>query len=100
MEYQILYAFLADVGYTEGYSEPYVGPCHLLNLDMTAIKLVWKYTKRNSNFRRETPSAFVTTTLSHRKLRFLFCEIYSLPIQKYAEVKFKHLELNFISMPH
>lgn len=72
VEYQILYAFLADVGYTEGYSEPYVGPCHLLNLDMTAIKLVWKYTKRNSNFRRETPSAFVTTTRSHRKLLFYF----------------------------
>lgn len=75
VEYQILYAFFTDVCYTEGYSEPYVGPCHLLNLDMTAIKLVWKYTKRNSSFGRETASAFVTTTVSHRKLLFLLCEI-------------------------
>lgn len=70
MEYLILYAFLADVCYTKDYSEPYVGPCHLLNLDTTSIKLVWKHTKRNSDFMRETASAFVTTAVSHRKITF------------------------------
>lgn len=73
-EYLILYAFLAGVYFTEYYSEPHVGPCHLLNLDTMSVKLVLKHTKWNSGFRRETASAFVTTTLSHRKLLSLFCE--------------------------
>lgn len=34
MEYFIFYAFLAGVCFAEDYSQPCVGPCHLLNLDV------------------------------------------------------------------